>query len=343
MVAKVFRSSDDSAPVLTGQAGSLIALLDACLVNGYGSKAAAGWTIAYTGTNLRSYKTGRVEGVNGYLYVDDTATTQAKCRGFLNMTGAADAGSNPFPPLTYYKSSAGAYLPQAYIHKSKTADAVARSWTLVADHLTAYLFVECGYLGSGQGPNAFGFGEFYSDMPSDTGNFFISAPGSTVAANRSPLPCLNGMGGYSPEEPLYYPTDWIVKPYSLQGSAIPVTKMVSGLLSGNVTQLNTVIGIPIAGSIRQPNPVDGSIFMSPVHIVECTPDNAGSTFVPRGRLRGLYAPGLTLPDRKEILGTGPETGKTYLSVICASGATSKGAPSGLTSICFEISADWETN
>ena len=38
----VYRSDDAGAPNLTGAAGSLIAILDAVLVNGYGAKPAAG-------------------------------------------------------------------------------------------------------------------------------------------------------------------------------------------------------------------------------------------------------------------------------------------------------------
>jgi hypothetical protein len=56
MTVRVYRSTDASAPVLTGQVGSLTALLDAVLVNGYGALSAAGWTIAQTTTNKRGYK-----------------------------------------------------------------------------------------------------------------------------------------------------------------------------------------------------------------------------------------------------------------------------------------------
>ena len=37
----IYRSTDASAPVLTGEVGKLVDLLDACLVNGYGAKSAA--------------------------------------------------------------------------------------------------------------------------------------------------------------------------------------------------------------------------------------------------------------------------------------------------------------
>ena len=41
MTVRVYKSTDGSAPVLTGQAGSLTTLLDAVLVNGYGAATAA--------------------------------------------------------------------------------------------------------------------------------------------------------------------------------------------------------------------------------------------------------------------------------------------------------------
>ena len=50
MTVTVYRSTDASAPVLTGVAGAMKAVLDACLVNGYGAKAAAGWSAPFSAT-----------------------------------------------------------------------------------------------------------------------------------------------------------------------------------------------------------------------------------------------------------------------------------------------------
>src|SRR4051794_557415 len=47
----IYRSTDTNAPVLFGGQGSLISLLDAILVNGYGSSFATG-TITNDGTNV---------------------------------------------------------------------------------------------------------------------------------------------------------------------------------------------------------------------------------------------------------------------------------------------------
>lgn len=57
---KLFRCSDGGAPTLTGQAGSLIALLDACLVNGYNVKSPAsitrsGTTATFTYATAHGY------------------------------------------------------------------------------------------------------------------------------------------------------------------------------------------------------------------------------------------------------------------------------------------------
>lgn len=49
MTVRVFRSTDASAPALSGRPGSFVSLLDACLVDGYTGKPAAGWTKPYTG------------------------------------------------------------------------------------------------------------------------------------------------------------------------------------------------------------------------------------------------------------------------------------------------------
>lgn len=50
-VPKIFRSSDVGAPVMLGSPGTLISLLDACLIDGYGSTFASG-TITSDGVNV---------------------------------------------------------------------------------------------------------------------------------------------------------------------------------------------------------------------------------------------------------------------------------------------------
>ena len=169
MTITFYKSTDASAPSLTGQVGSLVALLDAILVNGYGSQPAAGWTTAYTATNKRDYKQG--SGSNGYyLDIDDSgpgggAAREARMRGYETMSALA-TGTQAFP--TSAQSSFGVVC-----RKSTTADSTARPWYCVADATCFHLFVDTG---DNTAPNysmAFSFGDIFSYKSSDTYNTVI--------------------------------------------------------------------------------------------------------------------------------------------------------------------------
>lgn len=141
MTVRVYRSTDGSAPVLTGQAGSLVTLLDAVLVNGYGTKSAAGWTKPYSGTSKAVYRNNTTTGTGSYLRVDDNASSyfhRAYITGYETMSGV-DTGTNAFPSSTTSQSAWG---------KSATQDATARQWVIVADEFRFYIFVRTGESGS---------------------------------------------------------------------------------------------------------------------------------------------------------------------------------------------------
>lgn len=132
-----YRSTDSGAPVLSGTAGSLIALLDACLVNGYGAKAAAGWTKNYSGTNKAVYRPSH--GSRFYLRVLDDGSDGAqgarlaRVRGYESMSDV-DTGTGEFP--TDAQVSGGLYLG-----KSSTADSTARTWVVLADGKRAIVMI----------------------------------------------------------------------------------------------------------------------------------------------------------------------------------------------------------
>lgn len=69
-----YSSTDDSAPQIAGfsPAGQLISILDACLVDGYGTISGAGWTKPYSGTNLAAYRP--PAGNQCYLRIDNSNT-----------------------------------------------------------------------------------------------------------------------------------------------------------------------------------------------------------------------------------------------------------------------------
>ena len=89
-----FFSSDASAPVLASAPGSLIQVLDACLVTGYGSRTALGWSKVFSGTNKAVYRA--ATGNRFYLRVDDSDNDVARVIGYEQMSDV-DTGIDPFP------------------------------------------------------------------------------------------------------------------------------------------------------------------------------------------------------------------------------------------------------
>src|SRR5690606_2349611 len=92
-----YKSTDASAPAPTGQLGSLIALLDAILVTGYGSTPGAGWTEAFSGSDKAAYRMGSGRS-QMYVRIDDSGPggqgpREARINGFEAMTDV-DTGTN---------------------------------------------------------------------------------------------------------------------------------------------------------------------------------------------------------------------------------------------------------
>ncbi|NCA91445.1 MAG: hypothetical protein EOM92_21845, partial [Gammaproteobacteria bacterium] len=89
----LYRWDDPGAPApLNGlsNANTLINVLDACLVTGYGAKAPAGWSKPFTAANQAAFRQGA--GSHGfYLHLDASPLWHDKVRGYESMT-AIDAG-----------------------------------------------------------------------------------------------------------------------------------------------------------------------------------------------------------------------------------------------------------
>lgn len=126
----VYRSDDAGAPVLDNTAGSLIALLTAVLIDGYGAKTPLNWTKPYVnGTNIAAFR--MPEGSRSYLRVED-GILSAQVRGYQQMDDIDASGlevyeSNPFPNL-----STNTYL-------WKTNDALS-SWIIIGGTTGFYMY-----------------------------------------------------------------------------------------------------------------------------------------------------------------------------------------------------------
>src|ERR1035437_2201693 len=145
----IFSSSDVAGPgLLTGAAGTLLALLDACLVTSYaGHTLAAQWTkpTANSG-NIGCYKQGAGAGLG--LVINDNGPNvtstykEAWATGWESVAGVGapvGTGSGQFPTPAQLLTTG-----HVVIRKSATADAATRSWQLFADSSTFYLFISTG-------------------------------------------------------------------------------------------------------------------------------------------------------------------------------------------------------
>jgi hypothetical protein len=297
----LYRSDDAGAPVLTGQAGSLVALLDAVLVNGYGSKSPAGWTKAFTGTNKAAFRMGAGR-LQGYVRIVDDASSAAGAKEAMislyeSMSGV-DSGTDTVIGAT------GNDFP---IRKSDTADGVVRPWLCVADARTFILCLCANSASLSVSVSTTYVGEFFSFVPNDNFNFCIIARSgkNSVLYNSTVERMVICSQGTS--------TNSAAGHYLARDAA------------GIFKQINFAKIAPFAGNSGSmgghynfPNPADGGCVLAPLYIRENSP---ADTYTLRGRLRGIYASGHTtaamvgtfgLQPGETFSGTGDWAGKTFL-------------------------------
>ncbi len=151
MAVNVYKGNDTGAPTLDGTVGSLIDVLKACLVDGFGSKAAAGWTLALEDApnNKAIFRNDAVNGTGRYFRVQDDgvvysghgggAAHMATIRGCESYTDIDTTAGN-FPNVdgadtsdhsTYY----GVSIMKAHQHNN----AGPYPWLLIADDRTCWL------------------------------------------------------------------------------------------------------------------------------------------------------------------------------------------------------------
>jgi hypothetical protein len=314
MTVRLYKSTDASAPSLTGQVGSLIALLDACLVNGYGAQSAAGWTKPYTGTNKAIFRMGTTGNTGFYLNVQDNApgtggAKEARVWGYEVAT-AQDTGTGQFPTVAQVTTG-------SIIRKSNTADATARAWYLIADSSCFHLFVETGDWVSPTYAMSFSFGDFFSYKSGDAYNCAImSRLTENTTSGFDWLPIVQGLysiinGGL--------PGHYLARHWTQTGGSVNFGKTTSGL--GIQSQASTQstyypIGDAALLGITYPNGPDGGLLLAPLQIGH----NSGL----RGYVKGLWAPchAMPLSHGDTFSGTGNMTGKTFLALNIRAPGTS---------------------
>jgi hypothetical protein len=323
MAITYYRYDDASAPTLTGEVGSLVNLLDKCLVTGYGSKAAAGWTKPYTGANKAVFRMATGAGKNGhYLRVLDDGTSAigaartADILGFTAMT-TVDAGSGKFPQTTQL---AATYVGLAFV-KSDTLSNVQRPWLLVADDTAFYLIgwqtattMVNNHIGAASRHSHFCFGQFYSYKTSETNNTVIWGKNNSTYTDTSGYSegaRMSGSSSYTANNRTFMAKDYMGLRESVNGALAN-----SGFHSG----ANTT---PV-GQVSFPNPMTGDIDYSPNLITERDYFTATAYVHMRGKMPFLYGFDAAAPDVTSttqptfirmfdvLTGAGADAGKTFL-------------------------------
>lgn len=298
----VYQSTDASAPVLDGQSGSLLAVLDACLVNGYGIKSGAGWTKPFANSaNIGCYRAG--SGLQYPISINDASVNatalgrEAQARGYESLSSVS-TGTSPYPTVAQMAASG---VP---IRKSRTNDATARKWIVVADDRTFYLFT---FPDDFAGYSGFMFGEFYSFLPSNPGRSIIIgrnvvADSTAVIDNLNDLHALQIAAATSLGH-------WAARNSTqLPGTPGIVGKHGNG--AHNATQLFGRSGVP--------SPLSGGILLSRVFLHEVSSASALESVNIRGFLRGfwhfLHPIGSQVNDGDTFSGTGDLAGRNFLVI-----------------------------
>lgn len=282
MAVTLYRSSDGSAPgAYNNTAGSLIAILDGCLVNGYGAKAAAGWTKAYSGTNKAAYRNSTTSPSTGfYLRIDDTSTSESRAVGYESMTDV-DTGTDAFP--TSGQVSGGLYLQKS---------ASTATWMLIADSRAFYFFYK--YAGAAKWWG-FYFGDFVSRVASDpyccaiVGRINSGTSGNNEDFPRASNNLLTATQGH-----------YLARNHSGTVKSVNFVKLAFFV--------NTFLG---TGGFLYPNPADSNFIMD-----RCLVTDDTTNYNLRGYMPGLWNPLHSDPasDADTFSGNGDLSGRSYLIV-----------------------------
>lgn len=318
MAVREYFSTDASAPTLTGQAGSLVNLLKKCLVDGYGSRTALGWTGMYSSDYKKAGFQAPAGSTGMWLYVDDygtalTSTTkQAAVWGNEAFTGFDGSGNptgmtNRFPNTTQRAKGCCWW-------KSSTADGTARPWWLIGDEKLFYLGVD--YSTNGYWYSNYFFGDIISYRANDAYHCVISTDNGENATYN--------YFGYL-DGALSAPSATYGKYVARDYTNLVLSPLIGW--SGDV-YFGTYMGY--AAAYPYPNGADNSL-------VVCGPPTVHEPGqILRGRMPGLYYPGHQRPLTHGVTVSGIQglEGRTLRYLSMCAGSSVQGA------VLFDVTGPW---
>lgn len=309
-----YSSADSGAPSLTGLTGSLISVLDFCLVSG------SGWIKSFDSSSVfAGYQ--QPSGSRLHLFVNDAgpnfaangkeawitgweSLTGLKATLGGNLTGSIGSGSGQFP-LPAQALTDG----KVVCRKSVAANSGSIPyWTVFADSYTMYAFFITGDIATYTGYFSFWFGDIYSLAgTSDAYRCMIHGRNVVNSAGQGQTVDNLDMLGDLDTTSINGSGMFIARTAFGVGGSTTINKM------GDSSKYNTTAGSmsPAQGNGLTPNPSDNSFYISPLHIWE------HASLVIRGRVRGLWHwghPHLSLADGEVISGSNNHTGKLFKKI-----------------------------
>lgn len=259
--------------------------MKACLVDGYGSKSAAGWTSDYSDSNYRTFRA--PTGLRYYLRLYDyTASTACAVAGFESMTSTT-VGTNMF------SASSNTFF-------SKTNDATTRQWYVGANQTAFWYWTQ--YDGAGSYNNGWWgyFGELADAAANDKWHTTLIAGSSWACTLKDIFSDTTTITGHA-----------CARDYT----GTLVDSLVSKTANGRCFHPSGVYAIG-KGLLPYPHP-DGYLWMSPVLIYKPEATQTARACI-RGRLQGLYAPMHPRPaahgDTFSGLAGSPYAGKSFIAL-----------------------------
>lgn len=303
-----YASSDAGGPgLLNATAGSLLAILDACLVNGYPGKTAAGWTKPFVNAaNIGCYVQGGGSGYGLVINDDGSIATQlarnARATGWKSIAGIGSpvgSGTGQFPLPAQLLTDG-----HVVIRKSATADATGRTWVIYADNRQFMMFIL-----SGDTPNVytdFYFGDTFSLWGSADVDRCLIIGGNVEAVSGTPATTQGFIDRmFNPLTTAQHLGAFMAD--NSAGSSGSQIQYLTGDLSKSATLLTVSVPAAMQGAVPSPNPADNSYYLSPMWISDVS-------WAIRGRARGLYQlchPVASFSDGQIFNGANDYAGKVF--------------------------------
>jgi len=322
----IYTAADPYGPgYMHGNSGSLVSILNACLVNGYTGKPAAGWTKPLPDVSgvYACYK--QATGSNMTLFINDNGPnvtslgSEAWAVGWESMTSltSGSANTNNGVGTTSFPTPIQSLSGHVVWKKSNTIDNTTnRYWILAADSSSMYLWVQTGDNSATAYYHA-SFGDCYSLVgSSDKWKCYIMGRYVENTTNIGGVDWTDGLptttdpyyssNGLSTPQPGHY----LARTAWGGGTSLSFAKRGDSGVTQGYANTSFPICAQINGVLGCPNSSDGQLYMCPLWLAE-------PGVLLRGRFRGLYQvghPSTMFSDGQVIQGANDYAGKTFMIV-----------------------------